>query len=86
MEHGASDPAGEAVQVSFAAPMQSVLNSSFAAGTIGELASRTIRDAVMQLKQGALPADAGYVGSIIDDPIIRREYELLLEEAGGASA
>lgn len=86
MEHGASDPAGEAVQVSFAAPMQSVLNSSFAAGTIGELASRTIRDAVMQLKQGALPADAGYVGSIIDDPIIRREYELLLQEAGGASA
>ena len=86
MKRNAAAPTGEAVQVSFAAPMQSVLNSSFAAGTIGELASRTIRNAVMQLKQGALPPDAGYVGSLIDDPIIRREYELLLHEAGGAVA
>ena len=86
LKRSASNPAGEAVQVSFAAPMQSVLNSSFAAGTIGELASRTIRNAVTQLKQGQRPADAGYVGSIIDDPIIRREYELLLREAGGAEA
>jgi hypothetical protein len=61
----------------FGAPLQTLLNDSFGASSIGEHAMRTLQKTIRNLAKGeSRPLDQ-YVRSIIDDPIIAREFERL---------
>lgn len=66
--------------VAFAAPMQTLLNNSFGAKSIGEHAAQTIREVIGNARRGTTPTARDiYVASIVDDPIIKRELEGLLK-------
>jgi hypothetical protein len=64
---------------SFAAPLQTILNSSFEAKTIGQYALQKIRETVSNVKSGNVTEIDRYLTSIVDDPIIARELGRLFE-------
>lgn len=63
----------------FAATLHTIFNHSFKARTIGEFASQRINEAVNNLQSQSLTLRDRLVIKSIDNPIIRREIELLLE-------
>lgn len=63
----------------FAAPLQTILNSSFEAKTIGQYALQKIRETVGNVKSGKASEMDRYVISIVDDPIIARELGRLFD-------
>lgn len=62
----------------FAATLHTIFNHSFKARTIGEFASQRINEAVTNLQAQNLTLRDKLVIKSIDNPIIRREIELLL--------
>lgn len=69
------------LQPSFAAPLQSILNRSFGSRTIGEFATREINRTLSKLKRTKLSKKDYFIISMIDDPIIKREFEYILDGA-----
>lgn len=69
----------------FAAPLQTILNSSFEAKTIGQYALQKIRETISNVKSGNATEMDRYVTSIVDDPIIARELGRLLDSHGEGS-
>lgn len=67
---------------SFAAPLQTLLNTSFGAKTIGEHAMVTISAVMQRIASGTMTSEDRYVIGIVDDPVIRRELERLLRLYG----
>lgn len=72
---------GSHAQLSFAAPIHSILNLSFDSSTIGEFATRRINATIEKLEhnQPLTPLD-DYVIASVDDPIISRELKRLQAE------
>lgn len=64
----------------FAATLHTIFNHSFKARTIGEFASQRINEAVKNLQMQNLTLRDKLVIKSIDNPIIRREIELLLNQ------
>lgn len=63
----------------FAATLHTIFNHSFKSRTIGEFASQRINEAVKNLQKGKLtPRDKVVIRSI-DNPIIRREIDILIK-------
>ncbi|MDY7511400.1 AAA family ATPase [Ralstonia wenshanensis] len=68
----------------FAAPLQTLLNNSFEARSIGEHAAVTIRKTIKAVQRSGKPTARDlYVASIVDDPIIRRELRSLFDKRQG---
>ncbi|MEH6350692.1 hypothetical protein [Pseudomonas sp. 3JA] len=67
-------------QPSFGAPMQLVLNRSFGARSMGAFAIREINKTLHNAAQGQMTERDSYVRSIIEDPIISREIDYLLNK------
>lgn len=64
----------------FAATLHTIFNHSFNARTIGEFASQRINEAVISLQNQNLTLRDKLVIQSIDNPIIRREIKLLLNQ------
>ncbi|CAI3794066.1 hypothetical protein GLGCALEP_00857 [Pseudomonas sp. MM221] len=64
----------------FAATLHTIFNHSFNSRTIGEFASQRINEAVISLQNQNLTLRDKLVIQSIDNPIIRREIELLLNQ------
>lgn len=64
----------------FAATLHTIFNHSFNARTIGEFASQRINEAVNSLQKQNITQRDKLVIQSIDNPIIRREIELLLNQ------
>lgn len=67
--------------VSFAAPLQLLLNEAFSAGTIGEIAIETIKSCIEKLRSGIYGEYEKYVISIVDDPVLRNHLNNLADNA-----
>jgi hypothetical protein len=63
---------------SFAAPLQTLLNTSFGARTMGAHALACIRNTIDNIRKGEITATDRYVMRIVDDTVIRRELERLV--------
>lgn len=61
----------------FGAPLQTLLNDSFGASSIGEHAMRTLKKTIRNVVRREPHALDRYVRGIVDDPIIAREFERL---------
>lgn len=67
---------------SFGAPMQLILNRSFGARSMGEFAIREINKTLDHASQGLVTERDRYIKGIIEDPVITREIDYLLNKAG----
>ncbi|MFI8221837.1 hypothetical protein [Pseudomonas sp. NPDC085632] len=70
---------------SFAAPLQTLLNLSFSAKSIGQHAIETVNETIVRIESRTMTELDHYVVSIVDDPLIKSELERLMQMSGYTS-
>nr|WP_315445363.1 AAA family ATPase [uncultured Pseudomonas sp.] len=67
---------------SFAAPLQTLLNLSFSAKSIGQHAIETVNKTIGRIESRSMTDMDHYVVSIVDDPLIKGELKRLMQQNG----